>query len=68
MSRTHALVDLDRSGRILVTDYHSTHGVHLSGASNSTFSPGVVYRVPSGARLRLGDVVCRVSTEPALTG
>ncbi|WP_371029804.1 FHA domain-containing protein [Pseudoclavibacter sp. JSM 162008] len=68
VSRTHALVDLDRSGRILVTDYHSTHGVHLSGASNSTFSPGVVYRVPSGARLRLGDVVCRVSTEPALTG
>ncbi|MBS3178978.1 MULTISPECIES: FHA domain-containing protein [unclassified Pseudoclavibacter] len=67
VSRTHALVDLDRSGRILVTDYHSTHGVHLSGASNSTFSPGVVYRVPSGARLRLGDVVCRVSTEPALT-
>ncbi|GAB3299125.1 hypothetical protein GCM10027427_22920 [Pseudoclavibacter terrae] len=68
VSRTHALVDLDRAGRILVTDYHSTHGVHLSGAGDSAFSPGVVYRVPSGARLRLGDVVCRVSTEPALAG
>lgn len=65
VSRTHALVDLDHAGRILVTDYHSTHGVHLSGRRTSTFSPGVVYRVPSGAELRLGDVVCRVSTEPA---
>ncbi|PPF42865.1 hypothetical protein C5B85_14905 [Pseudoclavibacter sp. AY1F1] len=65
VSRTHALVDLDHAGRILVTDYHSTHGVHLSGKSTSTFSPGVVYRVASGAELRLGDVLCRVSTEPA---
>lgn len=62
VSRTHALVDLDRAGRILVTDYHSTHGTHLNGARTSTFSPGVVYRVPNGAELRLGDLVCRVST------
>ncbi|MBF4458237.1 FHA domain-containing protein [Pseudoclavibacter sp. VKM Ac-2867] len=63
VSRTHALVDVDHAGRILVTDYHSTHGVHLSGRHISTFVPGVVYRVPDGAQLRLGDVLCRVSTE-----
>lgn len=65
VSRTHALVDLDSAGRILVTDYHSTHGVHLDGKRSSTLSPGVVYRVPSGAQLRLGDVLCRVSTARA---
>ncbi|PPG01612.1 hypothetical protein C5E06_16820 [Pseudoclavibacter sp. RFBI5] len=65
VSRTHALVDVDHAGRILVTDYHSTHGVHLSGRRTSTFEPGVVYRVPDGAQLRLGDVLCRVSTETA---
>ena len=65
VSRTHALVDVDHAGRILVTDYHSTHGVHLGGRRTSTFVPGVVYRVPDGAQLRLGDVLCRVSTESA---
>ncbi len=65
VSRTHALVDVDHAGRILVTDYHSTHGVHLGWQRTSTFVPGVVYRVPDGAQLRLGDVLCRVSTESA---
>lgn len=67
VSRTHALVDLDHAGRILVTDYHSTHGVHLSGRRTSTLSPGVVYRVPSGTELRLGDVLCRLTTSTART-
>lgn len=65
VSRTHALVDLDHAGRILVTDYHSTHGVHVSGKRATTLSPGVVYRVPDGTRLRLGDVLCRLGVSTA---
>lgn len=67
VSRTHALVDLDRAGRILVTDYYSTHGVHFSGRRASTLSPGVAYRVPSGTELRLGDVLCRVTVSTTRT-
>lgn len=60
LSRTHALVDVDDAGQILVTDHHSGNGVETATEPPMTFQPGRPYVVQPGTTLRLGDVTCRI--------
>lgn len=52
VSRTHATIDVDDAGRIIVTDLHSANGVEIDGADLVPGQPSVV---PNGATLLLGD-------------
>lgn len=58
VSRTHATIDVDDDGRIIVTDLHSANGVVLD---DSDLLPGQPTVVQDGATLRLGDLSCTVS-------
>ena len=60
LSRTHALVDVDDEGRIVVTDYHSGNGIETQTDPPRRFEPGVPYTIEPGTSLRMGDVVCTV--------
>jgi hypothetical protein len=60
LSRTHALVDVDHEGRIVVTDHHSGNGIDVQGDSPTTLTPGVPYVIQPGTSLVMGDVVCTI--------
>jgi hypothetical protein len=60
MSRTHAFVDVDPEGRIVVTDNNSGNGVEAQTDPPVRFEPGVPYVVEPGTTLLLGDVSCTV--------
>lgn len=60
VSRTHALVDVDEAGRIIVTDYHSGNGVETQTDPPVRLDPGVPYVIEPGTTLMLGDVDCTV--------
>lgn len=57
VSRTHALIDLDDAGNLIVTDNHSANGIFVDGRQISPTTPTIVL---SGARIQLGDVTIRV--------
>jgi len=61
LSRTHALIDLDEAGRIIVTDYHSGNGVETQTQPPARLDPGTPYVVHAGTTLLLGDVAVEVS-------
>lgn len=60
LSRTHALVDVDASGRILVTDYGSGNGVEVKTSPPRLLAPHVPHVIDSGTVLHMGDVDCLI--------
>lgn len=58
LSRTHALVDVDAAGQILVTDYHSGNGIEAQSEPPTRLTPGLAYIVQPGTTLLMGDVAC----------
>lgn len=60
LSRTHAFVDLDAAGRIVVTDHHSGNGVEVQTRPPTRLEPGTPYVVAPGSTLLLGDVAVLV--------
>ena len=61
LSRTHAAIDLDEDGRIIVTDLHAGNGVSLQEQPPVDLAPGEPTVVPTGATLLLGDVYVTVA-------
>ena len=62
LSRTHAAIDLDEDGQIIVTDLHAGNGVSLQTEPPVDLIPGEPTVVPEGATILLGDVYCTVAT------
>lgn len=63
LSRTHALVDIDEHGQIVVTDHHSGNGIEAQTEPPFRFEPDVAYVVQPGTTLLLGDVACTLTLE-----
>lgn len=59
VSRTHALVDIDDRGNLLVIDNQSANGIEVDGRTLSPTTPTIV---ASGSRLKLGDVTLRIES------
>lgn len=51
-SRTHAVLDIDTEGRLIVTDQGTPNGTRVNDGSIQPHTPTVV---PPGARIQLGD-------------
>lgn len=64
VSRTHALVDVDDAGHIVVTDHHSGNGIETQTDPPVRLDPDVPYVIEPGTALVMGDVVCTVSLAP----
>lgn len=62
LSRTHATIDVDDAGRIVVTDLDSANGIELESAPPHWLTPGEPTVIPDGATILLGDVYCTVSS------
>lgn len=62
VSRTHALVDVDERGNLLVIDNQSANGIEVDGRTLSPTTPTIV---ASGSRLKLGDVTLRIEAAPS---
>jgi pSer/pThr/pTyr-binding forkhead associated (FHA) protein len=60
LSRTHALIDADEEGRILITDYGSGNGIEVQTSPPQTLEPYLPYALPSGITILMGDVTCRI--------
>lgn len=60
LSRTHALVDVDEQGRIIVTDHHSGNGIEAQTDPPRRLDPDVPYVIEPGTSLLMGDVVCTI--------
>jgi hypothetical protein len=58
LSRTHALLDVDDAGRVVVTDHHSGNGVETLTEPPMWLTPGQPYVIQPGTTLRMGDVEC----------
>lgn len=61
LSRTHALIDLDDEGRIIVVDNHSGNGTEAQTQPPAMLEPGIPYVLHEGTTLLLGDVSVVVS-------
>lgn len=61
LSRTHALVDVDDAGRIVVTDHHSGNGVEAQTEPPTLLTPGKPYVVAPGTTLLMGDVAVTIT-------
>ncbi|MDZ8202753.1 FHA domain-containing protein [Microbacterium sp. SSW1-59] len=61
LSRTHATIDVDETGRIVVTDLHSANGIELQSTPPQWLTPGERTVIPDGATILLGDVYCTVT-------
>lgn len=61
VSRTHALVDVDDAGHIVVTDHHSGNGIETQTDPPVRLDPGVPYVIEPGTTLVMGDVVCTIA-------
>ena len=64
VSRTHALVDVDDAGRIVVTDHHSGNGIETQTDPPVRLDPGVPYVIEPGTTLLMGDVACTIDVLP----
>ncbi len=62
LSRTHATIDVDDAGRIVVTDLNSANGIELQSAPPQWLTPGEPTLIPDGATILLGDVYCTVNS------
>lgn len=62
LSRTHATIDVDDAGQIVVTDLDSANGIELQSAPPQWLTPGEPTIIPNGATILLGDVYCTVSS------
>ncbi|MET2012967.1 FHA domain-containing protein [Microbacterium chocolatum] len=61
LSRTHAAIDVDATGRIWVTDLGAANGVELLTMSRQhVLATGEPTAIPDGTTLLLGDVECLV--------
>lgn len=60
LSRTHALVDVDENGRILVTDHDSANGIEAQTDPPAVFTPGTPYVIEPGTTLIMGDVTVTI--------
>ena len=60
LSRTHALIDVDDAGRIVVTDHNSGNGIVIED-TDTPLPPGQPTVIDPGATLRLGDVTLTVA-------
>lgn len=61
LSRTHALLDVDEEGRIVLTDNHSANGIEMQTDPPRALDPGVPYVIEPGTTFVMGDVECTVS-------
>ncbi|CAH0142464.1 FHA domain-containing protein [Microbacterium sp. Bi128] len=61
LSRTHAAIEVDQDGQIIVTDLNSPNGVEVLTTPTRWLTPGEPTVVPIGAKLMLGDVECVVT-------
>ncbi|WP_176786876.1 FHA domain-containing protein [Microbacterium sp. cf332] len=59
-SRSHALVDVDSRGTIVVTDLYSRNGTIVDGVR---LAPGVVTAIDPGLPVLFGDVTVRLTSE-----
>lgn len=59
VSRTHALVDVDDAGRLIVTDHGSSNGTYVDGQALSPHTPTII---ASSARLQLGDTTVQLQS------
>lgn len=57
VSRTHALVDVDDAGRLIVTDHGSSNGTYVDGQALSPHTPTII---AASARLQLGDTTVQL--------
>ncbi|MFI8634262.1 FHA domain-containing protein [Microbacterium sp. NPDC077663] len=64
LSRTHAAIDVDDAGNIIVTDLDSANGIELQSAPPRWLTPGEPTTIPDGSTILLGDVYCTVSVAP----
>lgn len=60
LSRTHAFIEVDEAGRILLTDNHSGNGIALIGDTPSLLAPGKPYVISPGTSVLMGDVTCTI--------
>ena len=60
LSRTHALIDVDEHGRILVTDHDSANGIEAQTDPPAVFTPGTPYVIEPGTTLIMGDVTITI--------
>lgn len=67
LSRTHATIDVDDAGRIVVTDLDSANGIELQSAAPQWLTPGEPTVIPDGATILLGDVYCTLERAPSTT-
>ena len=58
LSRTHAAIDVDDAGCIVVTDLDSANGIELQSTPPQGLTPGERTVIPDGATILLGDVYC----------
>jgi hypothetical protein len=61
VSRTHAVVDVDDQGRLVVIDQDSANGSYINGKA---VAPGVPTVLDDDAHLELGDVTIRIENAP----
>lgn len=61
LSRTHALIDIDEHGRIVVTDQHSGNGTEAQTTPPTTLPPGTPHVIDPGTTLLMGDVAILVT-------
>jgi len=61
LSRTHAAIDLDEDGQIVITDLHAGNGVELQQQPPRLIAPGEPTVVPEGTTVLLGDIYCTVT-------
>jgi len=59
VSRTHALVDVDDDGRLIVTDHGSSNGTSVDGHALSPHTPTII---AASARLQLGDTTVQLQS------
>ena len=59
VSRTHALVDVDDDGRLIVTDHGSSNGTYVDGRELTPHTPTIV---AASAQLQLGDTHVRLQS------
>jgi hypothetical protein len=60
LSRTHALVDIDEAGRIVLTDNHSGNGTELQRDPPMRLTPGHPQVIEPGTTVLMGDVACTI--------
>ncbi|GAA1142519.1 hypothetical protein GCM10009643_27360 [Microbacterium aurantiacum] len=61
LSRTHAAIEVNDAGQILVTALDTPNGVELLTAPPQWLTPDTPTVIPDGTKLLLGDVECVVT-------